>query len=324
LGKQRIEKKHTSQFLKDIYSTLDEIIIYLEDKEAIYQSIKKAIAISNSFYDGLKKNTYNIKDQVELFRNKMDFSHDFYRDLRSFIFSDLSLLLDKFYSLFNRLKNTARIDVFKRGQWEEFDPITLLAASYFLLRLNYRQLKNNVNKYFNIGFQPNIELKVVDGKNALWNTAGMKYKEFFSDIRRIKEYAIEIINDCHVENLEESILMLQISEFIKNGIRHGHLFDKDKKVKVWYIINTDYARLIFEDEGEGFKDLEKWNEFNKKRVYYIEKRDVKMAFNYISYRTEKSTENDGGNFLISAMEYWDSGVIFNPGKNKVYVMKYFY
>ena len=34
----------------------------------------------------------------------------------------------------------------------------------------------------------------------------------------------------------------------------------NKKVKVWYDFSETSARLIIEDEGEGFKDLEKWNE----------------------------------------------------------------
>ena len=30
--------------------------------------------------------------------------------------------------------------------------------------------------------------------------------------------------------------------------------------------SATHAHLIVEDEGEGFQDLEKWNEFNRKRL----------------------------------------------------------
>ena len=59
---------------------------------------------------------------------------------------------------------------------------------------------------------------------------------------------------------------------------------------------------------------------------YIEISDtvVKNVLKYATYKTEQSTENDGGNFLFSALEYWDSGILFSSKRNKLYVMKYFY
>ncbi|MBL8992570.1 MAG: ATP-binding protein, partial [Spirochaetia bacterium] len=39
--------------------------------------------------------------------------------------------------------------------------------------------------------------------------------------------------------------------------------------------------------------------------------------------TEKSTEDDGGNSLFAAVEYWNLGMIYSAKKNKVCAMRKF-
>ncbi len=324
MSKQQEEKKKTYQFLQDFCSTLDEITVYLSKDDPIYKLIRTSMEAAFSV-DTIYEKILFVRQQIEIdFLTEKDYSKDFYERLKDFVFSDLSLLMDMFTLFFNKLMTLVNSEVFKKDNWQDVNPITLLSATYFLLNLNLGRLKNIINKYFNMGFEENTELQIAEEKNQIWKTDKMKYIEFQSNLTQIRDYANEILSNSDIENPDDRILQLQITEFIKNAIKHGNQNDKNKKVRIWYDINNDYAKLIIEDEGEGFKNLEKWNEFNKHRNYYIKKQDVKNVLRYATYRTEKSTENDGGNFLFSALEYWDSGIIYNPKKNKLYAMKYFY
>src|SRR5512138_2529592 len=109
------------------------------------------------------------------------------------------------------------------------------------------------------------EIKV-DGSSKLFDKTNMLYKEFPSDFRQIRYFTLLIVQSAPPEIKELNLLEQQISEIIKNAVKHGNKSDLEKKVKVWYSFNPHEARLIVEDEGEGFKDLEKWNEFNRKRL----------------------------------------------------------
>jgi len=44
---------------------------------------------------------------------------------------------------------------------------------------------------------------------------------------------------------------------------------------------------------------------------------------FVSYRSKHSTEDDGGNALFAALEYWNGGMVWNAKKNKVVVVRYF-
>lgn len=330
MTKQQVEKKKTYQFLQDFCSTLDEISIYLSENNPIYKLIKASMEGDFSV-DIIYEKILFVRQQIEInFLIENEYSRRFYEQLKDFVFSDLSILMDIFNLFFNKLMtqvttvNEVNEKISKKSNTGDINPVKLFGASYFILNLNIKKLKNNINKYFNMGFQEHAALLVQEDNNPIWAVHKMKYKEFQSDINKIKNYAKEILTDCNIELSGDILLQLQISEFIKNAIRHGNKLDKAKKVKVWYDINNDYAKLIIEDEGEGFKDIEKWNEFNKHRNKYIESQDIQNVLKYAVYKTENSIEGDGGNFLFSAMEYWDSGINFNKKKNKLYVMKYFY
>ncbi|HQO65986.1 MAG TPA: ATP-binding protein, partial [Spirochaetales bacterium] len=78
-----------------------------------------------------------------------------------------------------------------------------------------------------------------------------------------------------------------------------------------------------QDEGEGFKDLEKWNEFNRNRLEILSAQDFEKLSDYVSFRTQKSDDNDGGNALFAALEYWNGGFVFNEARNAVAMLKSF-
>ncbi|THB62445.1 MAG: ATP-binding protein, partial [Spirochaetaceae bacterium] len=91
----------------------------------------------------------------------------------------------------------------------------------------------------------------------------------------------------------------------------------------WYYFSEHEARLIVEDEGEGFQDIEKWNDFNRQRIQAFQEQNFAELANFVSYRTDTSDDNDGGNALFAALEYWNAGYVFSEKRNKVAAKKIF-
>lgn len=160
--------------------------------------------------------------------------------------------------------------------------------------------------------------------NALLDKEGMFFKEFPSDIRQVRYFTLLIVQKAPVVIREINLLEQQISELLKNAIKHGNHSNPEKKVSVWYTFSETTARIIIQDEGTGFDKLEEWNEFNRKRLEYFQAQDFEKMARYISYRTERSDDSDGGNALFAAVEYWDGGISFNTKRNCIAVQKNFH
>jgi hypothetical protein len=139
----------------------------------------------------------------------------------------------------------------------------------------------------------------------------------------VRYYTLLLIQRSRPRSDERLLLEQQVSELIKNAIKHGNECDPAKKIRVWYRFTATEARLIVEDEGPGFKDIEKWNIFNRKRMEYLDKEDFVGLMSYVSWRSKKSDQYDGGNALFAALEYWDRGVVYSDGRNAVAVGKDF-
>jgi len=163
---------------------------------------------------------------------------------------------------------------------------------------------------------------VIDENHILFNTHGMYYKEFPSDLRQVRFYTVFIVQRAPEKFREVNLLEQQLSEMIKNAVKHGNKCDISKKVRVWYDFNKR-AKIIVEDEGEGFKQLEEWIAFNDERNRCFDEHDYEGMEKYVSYRGKHSTEDDGGNALFAALEYWNGGMVWNAKKNKVVVARYF-
>ncbi len=160
-----------------------------------------------------------------------------------------------------------------------------------------------------------------DGSDPLFDKTNMLYKEFPSDFRQIRYFTLLIVQSAPLEIKEINLLEQQISEIIKNAVKHGNDCDLNKKVRVWYSFSSTHAHLIVEDEGSGFKDLEKWNDFNRKRLECLYQQDFEHLGSIVSVRTNKSDEQDGGNALFAALEYWNGGFVYNDKKNGVAMLK---
>lgn len=160
-----------------------------------------------------------------------------------------------------------------------------------------------------------------DDNDPLFDKTNMLRKDFPSDFRQIRYFTLLIVQSAPSEIKELNLLEQQISEVIKNAVKHGNHCDINKKVTVWYSFSPTHAHLIVQDEGEGFKDLEKWNEFNRRRLDALSAQDFAKLSNYVSYRTKDSDPQDGGNALFAALEYWDGGFVYNGKRNAVAMLK---
>ena len=160
-------------------------------------------------------------------------------------------------------------------------------------------------------------------KHPLFSRENMFSKEFPSDYRQIRFFTLMIVQKAPPEIKEINLLEQQVSEIIKNAVKHGNKSDSEKKIRVWWTFTTEEARLIVEDEGEGFQNIDEWNRFNVVRQECLQKEDYIRLADYVSYRTEKSDDNDGGNAMFAAVEYWNEGVVFTAAGNTVAVGKKF-
>jgi len=163
---------------------------------------------------------------------------------------------------------------------------------------------------------------IVDERNELFDAQGMRIIEFASEYGRIREYAATVLEDCPDDFLEDGLLEQQLSEIIKNGIKHGNGSDPAKKLRVWFDLRKR-ARFIVEDEGQGFIDLEAWNEFYRKRQLALYREDFDEFLELASYRGPHSGPDDGGNSLFAALDYWNGGMIYSAARNKVGVVRWF-
>jgi serine/threonine-protein kinase RsbW len=166
------------------------------------------------------------------------------------------------------------------------------------------------------------EIRVDEG-SCLFDTKGMFHKRFPSDFRQIRYFTVLVVQKAPPEIKEINLLEQQISELIKNAVKHGNRNDTAKTVEVWFQFREDSARLVVQDEGPGFRRLEQWNEFNRHRTECFQKQDFEQMEKYVSFITEDSDEYDSGNALFAALEYWDGGIVFNARRNCVAVAKNF-
>src|SRR5208337_4545640 len=92
-----------------------------------------------------------------------------------------------------------------------------------------------------------IRKLIVDERNELFDAQGMRYAEFPSDFSRIREYTALVLSECPSAFKEGNLLEQQLSEIIKNGIKHGNRNDPSKRLRVWYDLRKR-VRFIVEDE----------------------------------------------------------------------------
>ncbi len=259
--------------------------------------------------------------------------HDFeskeinFSSMREFLDNHYYKLLNVTKDLFVKLMMTSNGDHFSMKKWQEKDVLTLFFANFIILNQNFRSLKNIISYYFIKSYKEAYEL-IIDENSPLWDITDMKYMEVSMTLNQIRDYAKSIIANVKFINKDFSLNILeeQVSEIIKNAMKHGNKNQPGKKVKIWYLINKELFKIIVEDDGDGngFTNFDEWNEFNRKRNEALKKGNMEEMVKYIQYKSPQSTHEDGGNALFAALEYWDSGLVYKKKKNKVVAVKYLY
>ncbi len=167
-----------------------------------------------------------------------------------------------------------------------------------------------------------IRKLIVDERNELFDAQGMRHIEFPSEFDGIRNFTAKVLEDCPEQFLEGKLLEQQLSEIIKNGIKHGNGCDPRKRLRVWYDLRKR-VRFIVEDEGPGFVELDNWNDFFKRRQTALYNEDFDSFLALANWRGPKSDDSDGGNSLVAALEYWNGGMIYSEKRNKVGVVRWF-
>ncbi len=300
--------------------------------EQFIKSIKKAKIIINEtllYTQSLLKQEQNKELFSQIIQKCNNCSN--YLKTSQITFENIRIFIDQFYyMLLNNVEDFfiktiiwADENYFTIDRWQKKDKLTLFFANYILMHQNFRLIKEIINESFINGYKSSYEL-IVDENSPLWDVSEMKYIEFPSDKSKIRDMANHLINNILIENTQFSKVILeeQISEIIKNATIHGNKNDLNKKVKVWYLATKKMYKIIVEDEGEGFVNFDEWNEFNRKRNNALSSGNMEETLKYIQYRGPHSTDEDGGNSLFAALEYWDSSLVYNEKKNKVVAVKY--
>ncbi|MBN2510845.1 MAG: ATP-binding protein [Spirochaetales bacterium] len=169
-----------------------------------------------------------------------------------------------------------------------------------------------------------IKQIIIDDTHPLLQPDNMYYKKFNIDLSQARRLANLISQKSPVELREFNILEQQICEIIKNAVKHGNKNNPEKSIDVWFEFSESHARLIVQDEGSGFQDIEKWNEFYRNKISCYRSHDYEKMMDYLRFTTLSSDETDGGNAMCAAVEYWNEGVVYSASRNKVGVMRMFH
>ena len=140
-----------------------------------------------------------------------------------------------------------------------------------------------------------------DENDPLFDKTNMLKKEFPSDFRQIRYFTLLIVQSAPTEIKELNLLEQQISEVIKNAVKHGNHCDINKKVTVWYSFSPTHAHIIVQE--------------------CLHNNDFMQLADYVSFRTKESDSQDGGNALFAALEYWNGGFVYNGKRNAVAMLK---
>ncbi len=320
--------KETEKILKDdilqLQKIVEEYISFFKDNTDFFKLVKDKYNIQNDFLMELEKQS---KDLLTVINNLNSLGGEsFFQQIKKILLNDYSVFLGLlkmfFYQIIFYTNKQNIVDLISSSDDPAFN---FIGGNYLLLTMNFKKIKNLINQFFFKDITLKDEL-VVDDTTDLWDVSDMQHKIFPSDFYKIREFT-NIVTEGIEGVLSEddlTVLQQQVSELIKNAIKHGNHNDVNKIIKVWYEFNNDYYKVIVEDQGDGFQNLEKWNEFNRKRNEAIVNQDMEKIVQYAAYRNENSDDTDGGNALFAALEYWDSGLIYNKKRNKVLAVKYFF
>ncbi|MBU1077276.1 MAG: ATP-binding protein [Spirochaetes bacterium] len=320
--------KESENLLKENLDELSRIFeqynsFFETDKEFIEQ-LKSKYNIQTKFIIDIEKNAKAISSLISDMRKLS--GEDFFLKLKNFIFGEFSVYIALLKMLFYQVVfYTNKQNVMELVSSSDEPAFNFMGGNYLLLTMNFKKIKNIINQFHFKDIKLRDEL-VIDNNTELWLVTDMEHDIFPSDINKVGEYT-DAATECVRENIsgeDFQVLQHEVSELIINAVTHGNKNDLGKIIRLWYSFKDDSYKFIIEDQGAGFQDLEKWNDFNRKRNHAIQSKDMHLMKEYAFYRSETDDTGKGGSTLFGALEYWDSGVIFSNKRNKIVTVKYFY
>ena len=315
---------HLKKSIENLHAIVEECISSFKNDAGLIKVMNQKYNISEKLLQDIDKKSSDVLDTV--LKLKKTSGEAFFNQIKTLLLNDYGTYADLLKMLFYQIVfYTGKLNILDFVTSSDEPTFNKIGGNYLRLTVNFKDIKNTINQFFFKDIKLKDEL-VVDNSTELWAVTDMEHKIFPSDFLKIREYSAVISRPAE-DKIEKSayiLLQQQISEMVKNAIKHGNKNDVNNIVKTWYSFDNEKFKIIVEDQGEGFKDLEKWNEFNQKRNKAIINQDMEMITKLVSFKTKESDDEDGGNALFAAMEYWDSGLIFNNKRNKVLAVKYFF
>lgn len=320
--------KESEKFIRDkleeLHKVTDQYILFFQTNQDFINHLKHKYNINEKFLSDLQKRADDIYKNVSTLKTIS--KENFFDELRQFLFHNYSVFIDLLKMLFYQIIfYTNKQNIMELIASSDNPAFDFIGGNYLLLTMNFKKIKNAINQFYFKDIKLKDEL-IIDNNTELWLVSDMEHDIFPSDINKIVEYTETVIKPTSgkISSDDFQVLHHEVSELIINAIKHGNKNDVNKIIRLWYKFQDDCYKFIIEDQGEGFKDLEKWNEFNRERNRAIQIKNIKLMEKFALYRPEGSDNTKGGSTFFGALQYWDSGVIFNSKRNKIVTMKYFY
>lgn len=162
----------------------------------------------------------------------------------------------------------------------------------------------------------------VDDNHRLFDLSGMEKHIFETDFKRLRYYSLLLVQKLPPDFAGLSLLESQVFELLKNGMEHGNRYDEDKLLTVWSGFTDSGFRIVVQDEGEGFREVDRWNEWSRIRLESLRNGDGDVFRQYLGYKPSgtgfyERNGGVGGLSLFAAEEFWNNGLVFSSKGNRV-------
>lgn len=304
--------------LKHLSSLLEEVWLF-NQQEGRFVSVQKMLEESLQDYSRTMNLVSMAKNYLSELHEKSD--DELFTQSTKLFQNHFVPIYSQFRDAFMKIAEGAKEFLSMHHHFSQNSPEGYIARNHHLMFKVYKELRHELNSRQIMAYKKANEL-IVDENSLLFDTAGMKHYTFPSDISRMRDFAMEVLENLPQRYQALSFLLeYNVSELIKNAIRHGNNCDLSKQIFVHSEITSQYFRVIVTQQGRGFINLEDWNSYYRQRLQAFEICDVDKMIELACYASENSNEQDGGNALIAALDFWDSGLVFNHNRKSVSALK---
>lgn len=303
--------------LKQFQSLLDEFLLFTQE-QGRFAPVQKLVSDSLQNYENAMILASEAKQHLEQIQHIDD--TELFRQATQLFQNHLVPLFSLFRDAFMRMAEHAK-EFLLIKHFTQNSPEGYMARNHHLMFKVYKELRHELNASTIISYKKANEL-IVDEQSLLFDTTGMKKYIYPSDISKMRDYAMEVLEHLPEKYQALSFLLeYNVSELIKNAIRHGNNCDISKEITIHSEITSQYFRIVVQQQGRGFMNLEDWNVYYRQRISAFETCNIDKMIELACYSSENSNEQDGGNALIAALDFWDSSLVFNKARNAVSALK---